>query len=212
MTSAIANNFGFPGQVWDEEAGLWQNWFRDYDHRTGRYVEGDPIGLGGGVNGYVYASSNTTAFVDLLGLAVQGSWIDPPSYNITGVGVDDWGFVAPSFSSWGYVKFVRLYGHVSGYINIDVKCVDDCSMWEVHKRIYVGGREWFDVGPNIPALAIGATMGPWAGLSLNIAIGGSVSLQAEQHYLSLAWERAGFLIRGLYRKGPTAICHGIGKQ
>ncbi|WP_456378222.1 RHS repeat-associated core domain-containing protein [Thiolapillus sp.] len=42
----IANNLGFPGQHYEEEKGLWQNWFRDYGHTTGRYVEGDPIGLG----------------------------------------------------------------------------------------------------------------------------------------------------------------------
>jgi len=47
---------------------LWQNWFRDYDHRTGRYVEGDPIGLGGGVNGYVYVDGKPIGFIDILGL------------------------------------------------------------------------------------------------------------------------------------------------
>ncbi len=75
LTSAIGNNFGFPGQVWDEEAGLWQNWFRDYDHRTGRYVEGDPIGLAGGLNVYGYVVSNPMIGMDPFGLWCELSFV-----------------------------------------------------------------------------------------------------------------------------------------
>jgi len=69
LTNAIPNNFGFLGQVWDEETGLWQNWRRGYDHRIRRYVEGDPIGLKGGVNTYGYALGNPITQFDSDGLS-----------------------------------------------------------------------------------------------------------------------------------------------
>jgi RHS repeat-associated protein len=37
----------FPGQQYDAATGLHYNYFRDYEPGTGRYVESDPIGLGG---------------------------------------------------------------------------------------------------------------------------------------------------------------------
>lgn len=51
---ALAYQLRFPGQYADKETGKNYNYFRDYDPAIGRYIESDPIGLGGGVNTYGY--------------------------------------------------------------------------------------------------------------------------------------------------------------
>ena len=64
----ITLNLRFPGQYFDAESGLHQNYFREYDPTIGRYVQSDPIGQAGGINVYLYAKSNPTRWVDPRGL------------------------------------------------------------------------------------------------------------------------------------------------
>nr|WP_246429151.1 RHS repeat-associated core domain-containing protein [Pseudoxanthomonas broegbernensis] len=58
----------FPGQRYDPFSGLNYNYFRNYDPATGRYIESDLIGLGGGLNTYAYVGGNPINLVDELGL------------------------------------------------------------------------------------------------------------------------------------------------
>jgi RHS repeat-associated protein len=79
--STIVNNLRFPGQYYDEETGFHQNWHRDYDPSTGRYLEADPIGLRGGLNLYVYANGNPVMMEDPEGLRFF-----PPGFNDSIIG------------------------------------------------------------------------------------------------------------------------------
>lgn len=62
-------NMRFPGQRYDAASGLSQNYFRDYEAATGRYVQSDPIGLSGGISTYGYVGGNPLNGIDPLGLA-----------------------------------------------------------------------------------------------------------------------------------------------
>jgi RHS repeat-associated protein len=59
----------FPGQRYDSTTGLNQNYYRDYDSISGRYVQSDPIGLNGGLSTYAYTGANPIGLVDPFGLS-----------------------------------------------------------------------------------------------------------------------------------------------
>ena len=73
-----------PGQFRDAETSLHYNYFRDYDPAIGRYIQSDPIGLGGGLNTYAYVGGKPTKFADPTGEfappvsgCIAGAWAGP---------------------------------------------------------------------------------------------------------------------------------------
>jgi RHS repeat-associated protein len=105
--SRVVYNLRFPGQYYDAETGLSQNWNRDYDPIVGRYVESDPIGLrGGSYSTYVYVGNEPLDWIDPLGLAnlnffnqstdpmlyqLAQQWNPSDTYSIAGHGLVDEG-------------------------------------------------------------------------------------------------------------------------
>ncbi len=72
--STVVNNLRFPGQYYDSETGLYYNWFRYYDPKTGRYLRIDPVGFYGlDINLYGYTWNSPLNWYDPWGLftAVQ---------------------------------------------------------------------------------------------------------------------------------------------
>ncbi|WP_295909443.1 RHS repeat-associated core domain-containing protein [uncultured Xanthomonas sp.] len=67
--TAFVFDMRFPGQRYDALTGLNQNYFRDYEPGTGRYVQSDPLGLRVGPSLFAYANSDPASFIDAIGLA-----------------------------------------------------------------------------------------------------------------------------------------------
>ena len=68
IENGLTLNLRFPGQYFDDESKLHYNWWRYYQPDTGRYVTGDPTGLNGGTNVYIYAYSTPVIQIDFTGL------------------------------------------------------------------------------------------------------------------------------------------------
>ena len=61
-------NLRLPGQYWDAETGLHDNWHRSYDPRSGQYLQPDPLGYPDGLDTYAYAGGDPVNRSDPLGL------------------------------------------------------------------------------------------------------------------------------------------------
>jgi RHS repeat-associated protein len=72
-----AYSLRYPGQV-DDGNGLFYNFNRFYDARSGRYTQADPIGLEGGWNRFGYVGGDPLGFVDPHGHSRRSPQTRPP--------------------------------------------------------------------------------------------------------------------------------------
>jgi RHS repeat-associated protein len=64
----LTQNLGLPGQWFQLENGLAQNWHRHYDATTGRYTTADPLGFVDGPSVFAYAGNSPHRMVDPTGV------------------------------------------------------------------------------------------------------------------------------------------------
>jgi len=71
--SGNVGKFGYTGQMWLPEAGMWYYKARMYSPTLGRFMQTDPIGYSDGMNWYNYVRSDPVNNSDPLGLAINRS-------------------------------------------------------------------------------------------------------------------------------------------
>jgi hypothetical protein len=130
--------------------------------------------------------------------------------------MDDWKFIRPRASWWGFIKAIRVYGYVDGFVNIDVKCTDDSGcddeVWEIHEKVDVFYQGYFDVGPNAISAGIGVVATPAAGAVAAIITAGGSALTGGLGLLKKAQAKAEWQIRTILANGPDALCLGTPRK
>ena len=93
-----SGKFGYTGQTWAPEIGLWYYKARFYRAEIGRFLQNDPIGYEAGLNLYAYVENDPVNYIDPLGAEVitvtgtrrkrcEGRCADPTA-GLTGAGPD----------------------------------------------------------------------------------------------------------------------------
>jgi RHS repeat-associated protein len=74
-TTGYAYNLRSAGEYFDAETGLNNNGYRTRDAGTWRFLQSDPLGLGGGISTYAAVGNDPLSYIDPLGLQTQvGAW------------------------------------------------------------------------------------------------------------------------------------------
>jgi RHS repeat-associated protein len=68
--------FGYTGQIWLAEAGLYHYKARAYHAELGVFMQSDPIGHSGGINLYAYVGGDPVNFTDPWGLVAEPGTCD----------------------------------------------------------------------------------------------------------------------------------------
>ncbi len=119
---AFVLNLRFPGQYYDAESGLHYNYFRTYDPELGRYITSDPIGLGGGLNTYMYVEGNPLGRIDPTGEAtILNLIIGACAVGLTYYGID----ASVRHSGYALDNTERVVDAISKFEQCEIS--DSCS-------------------------------------------------------------------------------------
>lgn len=126
-------NLRFPGQVFDSETGLNQNWNREYNPRWGRYSQGDPIGLEGGINPFLYGDENPLSYIDPDGLDAGAMSLPNALPSFTAACLANAALCGPTLAGMGgFAAGTLLYPYIAESLG---DAIDQCvAMAEEHTK------------------------------------------------------------------------------
>jgi RHS repeat-associated protein len=120
--SGIELNLRLPGQYFDAESNLHDNFHRTYNPATGRYLQADPLGYPDGPDTYLYASGDPINRVDPLGL-----------YDID----------VHYYMTFFLARVAGVSSKQSAVIALAAQYVDDNPMTRPETKLNLTARQWY---------------------------------------------------------------------